>query len=95
MFTHAANRPQVERLAKDLNRQAGDTIAINDFPVKQVVLAFDAPPGEEITTRLREAGFHYRPDRTWNAEHTPETRQFASDLIQSLPEVSRSAAAGR
>ncbi len=91
-FTHAANRAQVESLAKELKHQAGDEITINDYPVKQVVLAFDAPPGDEVTARLREADFHFRPDRTWNADYTPQNQKLARDFIQSLPDMARSVA---
>jgi hypothetical protein len=95
VFTHAANRPAVEALAKELKRQAGDDIAVNDYPVRQVVLAFDAPPGDDVTAQLRDADFHFRSDFTWNADYSPESQRFARDLIKTLPDQSRSAAAGR
>jgi hypothetical protein len=95
LFTHAANRAAVETLAKDLKRAAGDEVTINDYPTRQVVLAFDAPPGDEVLANLREAGFHFRSDFTWNANFSPASQKAARDLIESLPDKSRSAAAGR
>lgn len=95
VFTHAANRPVVEALAKELKQQIGDAIVINDYPTRQVVLAFDAPPGDEITTRLKQADFHFRSDFTWNADYSPESQQFARDLIKTLPDQSRSASRGQ
>jgi hypothetical protein len=95
VFTHAPNRSGIEELARELKRQHGEEIAVNDYPTRQVVLAFDAPPGEEITRQLKEAGFHFRSDMTWNADYTADNQKFARDLIQSLPTQSRSAQAGR
>jgi hypothetical protein len=95
VFTHAPNRAAVESLTRELKSQHGEEIAVNDYPTRQVVLAFDAPPGEEITKQLRDAGFHFRSDFTWNADFTPENQKFAREFIQSLPDQSRSASAGR
>jgi hypothetical protein len=95
VFTHAANRPQVESLARALKRELGDEITVNDYPTRQVVLAFDAPPGEKVTARLKDADFHFRSDFTWNADYSAESQRFARDLIKSLPDRGRSAAAGR
>jgi hypothetical protein len=95
VFTHAANRAQVEALAKELKRQHCDDASVHDYPTRQVVLAFEAPPGDDVTSRLKEAGFHFRSDLTWNADFSPENQKIARDLIHSLPDQSRSAVAGR
>lgn len=91
-FTHAPNRPQVENLAKKLRAEFGDDIFIADYPVKQVVLAFESKPSEEVTAELKDKGFHYRPDQTWNADFTPAAQDLARDIAQSMPEKTRSVA---
>lgn len=91
VFTNAANRPEVESLVKDLRRELGEEIRVNEYAARQVVLAFDSPPGEEFTAQLREADFHFRNDRTWNAAYTAVNQRFAYDFVKSLPNVERSA----
>ena len=92
IFTHAPNRAGVERLAKELKAEFGDKMSVNDYPVKQLVMAFESSPGDEVTAALKENGFFYRNDRTWNAEFTPQAQDFARELAQSLPDKVRSVA---
>lgn len=92
VFTNARNRAQVESLVKELKREIGEEISVNEYKAKQVVLAFDSPPGDGITAQLREAGFFFRADRTWNANYTADNQRFAYDFVKELPDVERSAA---
>jgi hypothetical protein len=91
-FTHAPNRAQVESLAKKLRAEFGDALFIADYPVRQVVIAFESKPGEDVTAELKDKGFHYRPDQTWNADYSPAAQDFARDFVQSMPDKSRSIA---
>lgn len=86
-FTHAPNRPQVESLAKKLLAEYGDKLFIADYPVQQVVIAFQSKPSEEVMAELKDHGFHYRPDQTWNADYTPESHDFARDFAMSMPDT--------
>ncbi|QOV92096.1 RodZ family helix-turn-helix domain-containing protein [Humisphaera borealis] len=91
-YTHAPTRPPVETLARSLKTQFGDEISIADYATRQVVIAFENKPDDEVTAALKEAGFHYRPDQTWNADFTPAAQDFARNLAQSLPDRPRSIA---
>lgn len=88
-FSHAPNRARIEDLARSLKAEFGNDVSIADYPVKQVVVAFDADPGPGVTQRLSDEGFHYRPDQTWNAEYTPQVMDGALDFARSLPDKAR------
>jgi hypothetical protein len=45
-----------------------------------------------VTAELKDKGFHYRPDQTWNADFTPAAQDLARDIAQSMPEKTRSVA---
>jgi hypothetical protein len=95
IFTNVINRPAIETLIKDLKRRLGEEIDVREYVAKQVVLDFAGWPGDAVIEQLKENGFYFRPDKTWNAENTPDKRTFAHELIKSLPPVSRLADASQ
>ena len=56
-----------------------------DRRFKQVVVSFADRPSSEVTDRLKEAGFKFRPaERSWTAPASAVAREFAHSLAQEL-----------
>ena len=56
-----------------------------DRRFKQVVVGFADRPGQDVTDRLKAAGFRYRAaERSWTAPASAAAREFALTLGQEL-----------
>ena len=58
-FTNAANRPAVEAVVRELKRELGEEIGVQEYGVKQVVLAFDALPAKKSSIGSGRATFTF------------------------------------
>jgi hypothetical protein len=62
-----------------------------DFRFKQVMFRFDDDPGRDVTQKLKDAGFKYRPnEKSWTISASAASRELAQQLANEFMGASQS-----